>query len=67
MEIGDARNGQRIADCWSVLLPSAGLGCTDQFDHGVGGLCDGIVVDARNGGTPVEKLAVNACCYMVCG
>ena len=67
MEAGDARHGHHFADCWAVLLPSAGLGCTDQFDHGLGGLCNGIVVDARNGRTPVEKLAVNACGHMVCG
>ena len=60
METGDVSHRNRFANCWSVLLPSAGLGYTYQFDHGVGGLCDCIVVDARNGGTPVEELAVNA-------
>ena len=60
METGDSCNWRHIAHCWAVLLPGAGLGHTDQPDHGTDGLYDGIMVDARSGGTAMGKMAVDS-------
>lgn len=57
----------RLAGRRVVLLRSAGLGHTHQFDHGGTFLPDGLMVNARDGGTPLATMAIDVVLDVVHG
>ena len=60
MEAGHSCHRHWLAGCWLVLLRGTGLGHTYQLHHGVDGVPDSIVVDARYGGAAVAAMALDA-------
>ena len=60
LEASHACHRRWLAGGWLVLLRGAGLGHTQQLHHGVDGVPDGIVINARDGREALAAMALDA-------